>query len=103
MYFIDVLCILSIINFVNLKTHPTFDSLNNLLTKIIFSGEKKVMKTITFINKKKILLFSFLLIVSFGYSQSSPATYTTSGNTFAVPAGVTSITVEAWGGGDDCE
>ncbi len=55
------------------------------------------MKTITFLNKKKILLLSFLLIVGLGYSQTSQ-TFNSSG-TFTVPAGVTSVQVEAWGVG----
>ena len=55
------------------------------------------MKTITFLNKKKILLISFLLLVGFGYSQTTQ-TFNTSG-TFTVPAGVTSVQVQAWGAG----
>jgi hypothetical protein len=47
---------------------------------------------------KKILFLLFFLFLSFlGYSQS-PKTYSASG-TFTVPAGVTTVDVQAWGGG----
>ncbi|MFZ2898921.1 MAG: T9SS type A sorting domain-containing protein [Saprospiraceae bacterium] len=48
--------------------------------------------------KKTLTLFVFLIgVVVWGYGQS-PATYNSSG-TFTVPAGVTSLTAECWGGG----
>ena len=55
------------------------------------------MKKITLIDKKLAFTISFLFITLLGYSQS-PKTYSTPG-TFTAPAGVISITVEAWGGG----
>jgi hypothetical protein len=54
------------------------------------------MSNFTIKNKNLLFTFSFLLINFFGYSQTK--TFTTSG-TFTVPAGVTSIQIEAWGGG----
>jgi hypothetical protein len=54
------------------------------------------MSNFTIKNKNLLFTFSFLLISFFGYSQTK--TFTTSG-TFTVPAGVTSIQIEAWGGG----
>ena len=57
----------------------------------------KVMKKNTLLNKAFITLV-FLLVSLLGVAQSQ--TFTTAGaNTFTVPAGVTSVTVEAWGGG----
>jgi hypothetical protein len=53
-------------------------------------------KTILF-TKKIFLTLAFLFITSVGFSQS-PKTYSSSG-TFTVPAGVTSVTAQAWGGG----
>ncbi|MFV8380036.1 LamG-like jellyroll fold domain-containing protein [Flavobacterium sp. LB3R33] len=54
-------------------------------------------KTILF-TKKIFLALAFLFITSVGFSQSQ--TYNTPGTyTFTVPAGVTSITVQAWGAG----
>lgn len=53
---------------------------------------------------KKITLFTKILftvgfiLVSYSSSAQSPKTYSTSG-TFTVPAGVTSVTAQAWGGG----
>ncbi|HEY4616705.1 MAG TPA: hypothetical protein VIH09_00735, partial [Flavobacterium sp.] len=46
--------------------------------------------------KKTCFTIAFFIITFFGYSQTT--TFTTTG-TFTVPAGVTSITIEAWGGG----
>ncbi|TBX70432.1 choice-of-anchor D domain-containing protein [Flavobacterium silvisoli] len=44
------------------------------------------------------VLFGILLTGSIGYSQNKSQTFSGSG-TFTVPAGVTQLTVEAWGGG----
>ncbi len=55
------------------------------------------MGKITLISKKIVFTINLLFITVFGISQTSQ-TYSTSG-TFTVPAGVTSIQVEAWGGG----
>jgi hypothetical protein len=46
--------------------------------------------------QKKSAMVLWILASAFGYSQTQ--TFTTTG-TYTVPAGVTSITVEAWGGG----
>ncbi len=55
-----------------------------------------MMKTLlTF--KKQYLLFALLFIAVDGVAQS-PATYDADA-IFTVPAGVTSVTVEAWGAG----
>ncbi|MBX9806497.1 MAG: choice-of-anchor D domain-containing protein, partial [Flavobacteriaceae bacterium] len=54
------------------------------------------MKTTTNIGIKKYLIYGCLFIAFLGFSQTQ--TFTTSG-TFTVPAGVTNVTVEAWGGG----
>ncbi|MFV5699429.1 LamG-like jellyroll fold domain-containing protein [Flavobacterium sp. ZT3R17] len=53
-------------------------------------------RTILF-TKKIFLALAFLFITSVGFSQS-PKTYSSSG-TFTVPAGVTSVSVQAWGAG----
>ncbi|MFV5695065.1 LamG-like jellyroll fold domain-containing protein [Flavobacterium sp. LB3P122] len=55
------------------------------------------MKTIYLIIIKLILPFCLLLITFFGYSQTTQ-TFSAPGS-FTVPAGVTSLVVEAWGGG----
>jgi hypothetical protein len=55
------------------------------------------MEKITSKKIKLIMTFAFLLIRFFGYTQTNQS-FTTSGS-FTVPAGVASITVEAWGGG----
>jgi hypothetical protein len=54
------------------------------------------MKTIANIGIRTHLIFGCLFIAFFGFAQTQ--TFTTSG-TFTVPAGVTNVTVEAWGGG----
>jgi hypothetical protein len=54
------------------------------------------MRTFTQKNKNLLLTFSFLFITIFGYSKTH--TFPTSG-TFTVPAVVTSISIESWGGG----
>jgi hypothetical protein len=54
------------------------------------------MKKITLKKIKLILTFVFLLITFICQSQNEVFT---SSNTFTVPAGVTNLTVEAWGGG----
>jgi len=57
------------------------------------------MKKITFCLKKNYLFVFFLLVFIPNLIQSQTVrTYTTSGS-FVVPAGVTSVKVEAWGGG----
>lgn len=57
------------------------------------------MKTITLVNNKLILAFGFLLITIIGHAQTSDP-YTTPGTqSFVVPAGVTNVTVQVWGGG----
>jgi len=56
------------------------------------------MKTITNIEIKKYLIYGCLFIGFFGFPQTQSQTFTTS-DTFTVPAGVTNVTVEAWGGG----
>ncbi|MBG6110391.1 hypothetical protein IWX84_001259 [Flavobacterium sp. CG_9.10] len=49
---------------------------------------------------RSILALFFLLVANFTTAQSIPATFQTSGtSTWTCPAGVTRITVEAWGGG----
>ncbi|WP_369765998.1 T9SS sorting signal type C domain-containing protein [Flavobacterium sp. WC2429] len=49
----------------------------------------------------RILLFLILLPV-FSFGQTSPQNYSSPGNfTFTVPTGVTSITVQTWGAGED--
>ncbi|WP_052257242.1 LamG-like jellyroll fold domain-containing protein [Flavobacterium sp. AED] len=53
-------------------------------------------RTILF-TKKIFLALAFLFITSVGFSQS-PKTYSSSG-TFTVPAGITSVTAQVWGGG----
>ena len=55
------------------------------------------MKTTLFLNKKNLLLFSLLLIAGVNYSQTTQ-TYNSTG-TFIVPAGVTTVSVQAWGAG----
>jgi hypothetical protein len=55
------------------------------------------MKTTLFLKKKNLLLFSLLLLSGIGYSQISQ-TYNSDG-TFTVPAGVTTVSVQAWGAG----
>ncbi|MDI5951247.1 choice-of-anchor D domain-containing protein [Flavobacterium yafengii] len=55
------------------------------------------MDKITLISKKLVFTISLLFITFFGISQTTQ-TFSTSG-TFTVPAGITSIQVEAWGGG----
>lgn len=55
------------------------------------------MKKITLIDIKLVFTAGLLFNIFFGYSQTTQ-TYSTSG-TFTVPAGVTTIQVEAWGGG----
>jgi hypothetical protein len=55
------------------------------------------MKTITLISKKKIILISTLLLVTIAFSQTTQ-TFNSSG-TFTVPAGVTTVSVQAWGAG----
>ncbi len=55
------------------------------------------MKNITLLNKEKIILISFLLLVTLGFSQTTQ-TFTSSG-TFVAPAGVTTVQVQAWGAG----
>jgi len=56
------------------------------------------MKTITLINKKVVMAVGLLLITFLSHSQSQP--FTTSGTfTWTAPAGVTTVTVEAWGAG----
>ncbi len=55
------------------------------------------MNKITLISKKLVFTIVLLFITFFGISQTTQ-TFSTSG-TFTVPAGVTSIQVEAWGGG----
>ena len=55
------------------------------------------MKTITLKYRKLILVFNTLLMCSLGYSQTTQ-TYNSTG-TFTVPAGVSSIQVQAWGAG----
>jgi hypothetical protein len=55
------------------------------------------MKKITLKKIKLAFTFVFLLSTFFGYSQTNQP-FTTSGS-FTVPAGVTSITIEAWGAG----
>ncbi len=47
---------------------------------------------------KKILLFSLLLLAQVSIGQAISQSFTSSG-TYTIPAGVTSITVEVWGGG----
>src|SRR5690606_30420669 len=56
------------------------------------------MAKITCISKNLLTLVLFLT-TALGISQTSPTTYNSGTNTFTVPAGVTTITVEAWGGG----
>lgn len=48
--------------------------------------------------KRKLLLTIFLFLLAIKLNAQSPSTFTTSG-TWVCPRGVTSITVEAWGGG----
>ncbi|TDE45909.1 choice-of-anchor D domain-containing protein [Flavobacterium rhamnosiphilum] len=55
------------------------------------------MDKITLISKKLVFTIVLFFITFFGISQTTQ-TFSTSG-TFTVPAGVTSIQVEAWGGG----
>ena len=55
------------------------------------------MKTTLFLIKKNLLLFSLLLLSGIGYSQTTQ-TYIADG-TFTVPAGVTTVSVQAWGAG----
>ena len=62
------------------------------------------MQKITFSLTRDLLLTLLFLFLSFlGYSQSQtfndPTKNSTPTNTFTVPAGVTQVTVEAWGGG----
>ncbi len=54
------------------------------------------MKTSINLRKIKYLVFGMFFIAFLGFSQTQ--TFTSNG-TFTVPAGVTSVTVEAWGGG----
>lgn len=55
------------------------------------------MKTITQINTKLAWTLCLVFVSLLNYAQTTQ-TYTTSG-TFVVPAGVTNVSVEAWGGG----
>ncbi|HLA54481.1 MAG TPA: hypothetical protein VK623_00125, partial [Flavobacterium sp.] len=54
------------------------------------------MEKITLTKKRLIPVLFFLLFTAIGFAQSQ--TFNSSG-TFNVPAGVTSVTVEAWGAG----
>lgn len=55
------------------------------------------MEKITLVHKKLVFTISFLFVAFYGISQTSQ-TFNASGN-FIIPAGVTSIQVEAWGAG----
>ncbi len=55
------------------------------------------MKKTLFLKKKNLLLFSLLLLSGIGYSQTTQ-TYNSDG-TFTVPAGVNTVSVQAWGAG----
>ena len=48
----------------------------------------------------KVILFIFIILSVFGVAQVSPQTFSVAGTgAFTVPCGVTSITIECWGGG----
>jgi hypothetical protein len=59
--------------------------------------KNRIMEKITLNTKRCTLLVFFLAVSGIGFSQS-PQTFNSSG-TFNVPAGVTTIQVEAWGAG----
>jgi hypothetical protein len=69
------------------------------------AGKKMKKKHIAFLNHLKrkniyslLIIFTFLLIITDVLAQPQSVIYT-SNSTFTVPAGVTEITVECWGGG----
>ncbi len=57
-----------------------------------------VMKKTTLLNKRVYLFLTFILFSFLGFSQTS-VPLTPASTTWTCPAGVTQITVEAWGGG----
>ncbi|OAB26620.1 Por secretion system C-terminal sorting domain-containing protein [Flavobacterium fryxellicola] len=57
------------------------------------------MKITLLFSKKKYLVIALLSFVLQGYSQASETFSTAGTSTFTVPAGVTSINIEAWGAG----
>jgi hypothetical protein len=68
-----------------------------IIKNIIHPFSPRIMKTITLSFKKTYLTLGLLIISLMGFAQS-PTTFTTSG-TWVCPQGVTSIQVEAIGGG----
>ena len=60
-------------------------------------NNKNVMKKITLLINRLLITLGFILIPLLGFSQS-PKTYNSS-STFTVPAGVTTLDVQAWGAG----
>ena len=56
------------------------------------------MKNLLFKLEKKSILLLILFTATIGYGQNRTQTFTSS-STFTVPAGVTQLTIEAWGGG----
>jgi len=68
--------------------------LNSERNTALFSKPSKAFRLLLMV-----LFVSIMPLVSFGQSQTF--SYTGAPQTFTVPAGVTSITVAAWGGGGD--
>ena len=68
--------------------------------KILFSIKNKSTFFSANAFRLTFLMVFLIFIVNYSLGQTSPTIYNTSGNsTFTVPAGVTSIKVECWGGG----
>jgi hypothetical protein len=57
------------------------------------------MEKPTLIAKRAYLFLVLIIIPLFGIAQTSITLTPTSGSTWTAPAGVTQITIEAWGGG----
>ena len=86
-----------------MKKYLLFESLSGSLSKNAsktqsFKGAAKPSRSSGW--KHLALLFMFMLTMLGSYAQTSGTPYTTTGNgTWTCPAGVTSVTVQCWGGG----
>ncbi|WP_342446969.1 glycine-rich domain-containing protein, partial [Flavobacterium denitrificans] len=69
-----------------------------LFVRSLFLNFSNSSKERSFLSSNRMLCLGMFFVVPFFTFGQSPATFNSSG-TFTVPAGVTSITVECWGGG----
>jgi hypothetical protein len=79
-------------------TINTTDVMETNFSKMPLNLQRFFTASISLLSEYKLLVLMFLFIRTFSFAQTTQTVLTTGGS-YTVPGGVTSITIECWGGG----